>query len=81
MVVVGFGYEIGGLLDIIFGVGHSDAEGGSLKHGYIVGLISGRYGAGYLTGNRVFVWRNPCRRSREKFQDIGRWSIEGLLPL
>lgn len=46
MVVVGFGYEIGGLLDIAFGVGHSDAEGGSLKHGYIVGLIAGRYGAG-----------------------------------
>lgn len=46
MVVVGFGDEVGGLFDIVLGIGHSDADGSSLEHGNIVGFVPGCHGVG-----------------------------------
>lgn len=46
MVVVGFGDEVGGLFDIVLGIGHSDADGSRLEHGNIVGFVPGRQSAG-----------------------------------
>ena len=46
VVVVGFGDEIGVFFDIVFGIGHSDADAGRLKHGNIVGFVPGRQSAG-----------------------------------